>query len=85
MAVKKEFHTGALPSLEQATIMVVIDQGKKVVVGIEYNLVKKMPFYSKKSFLIRQPSLEKELGVPFKIKQKIKGNWEFVESVKWEN
>lgn len=52
MAVKKEFHTDALP------------------------------IYSKKSFLIRQPSLEKELGVPFKIKQKIKGNWEFVESVK---
>lgn len=48
MAVKKEFHTGALPSLEQATIMVVIDQGKKVVDGIEYNLVKKIPFYSKK-------------------------------------
>ena len=59
MAVKKEFHTDALPSLEQATIMVVIDQGKKVVDGIEYNLVKKLPLYSKKSFLIRQPSLKK--------------------------
>ena len=78
MAVKKEFHTGALPSLEQATIMVVIPQGKKVINGIEYEI----PFYSKKSFLIRQPSLEKELGVPFKIKQKIKGEWKFVESVK---
>ena len=29
MAVKKEFHTGALPSLEQATIMVVITKVKR--------------------------------------------------------
>ena len=85
MAVKKEFHTGALPSLEQATIVVVIHKGKKVINDIEYDLVEKIPFLSKKSFLIRQPSLEKELGVPFKIKQKIKGEWKFVESVKWEN
>lgn len=70
MAVKKSFHTEAMPTLEQSEVVVIIHLGKKVVDGIEYDLVKKIPFISKQSFLKRQPSLIKELGVPFKIKQK---------------
>ena len=72
MAVKKEFHTGALPSLEKATIVVVIHKGKKAINDIEYDLVEKIPFLSKKSFLIRQPSLEKRAWSAFQNQTKDK-------------
>lgn len=61
MAVKNIFFKNALASLEKATIVVIIPQGKKVINGIEYDLVEKIPFYSKKGFLRRKKVLRKKL------------------------